>query len=868
MKRALIIFCVLFCSYSNGQMLLSGTATGSCDCYTLTTTTSQAGSIWSPGFIDLTNSFDFTFQINLGFSDGGADGMAFVLRSIGATTGTGGGLLGYGGITNSIAIEVDTWNNGWVNEIASDHLAMSSNGVVSHNMEPAFAIANIENGVPHDFRVVWNPATLEMTTFLDGTLIFTHVEDVVTTIFGGNPNVRFGWTAGTGGASNVQTVCIEIDSDIDVDDLTACPGQELFFTDESTSGLIYNGFGVTNWAWTFGGGDVSDLEDPAYIYTTIGSKTITLTVTNMIGCTDVSSLSIVVDSINVDVTTTDVSCFGFDDGTATADPTTGDAPYAYIWDDPLAQITATAIDLAPGVYTVMVTDDVGCELWRTIAITEPDELLIDELIIVDATCGLDDGELTITAMGGTLPYEYSIDGGVTFEIGATFVGMPSGDVDYQIRDGNGCMYTGTATIGANDLGVEVTKVDVTCFGFDNGTATATPDFGVGPCSYLWDDPLAQTTATATGLAPETYTVIVTHDAVGCSGTATITITEPTELLISSIAAIDASCGINNGQITIEATGGTLPYEYSIDGGGVFVPLPTFTGLAPGSYNIVVRDAQGCLVTDNVVLVNVSNVPEVIINSDFTEGCRPLTVNLTNISDPTLTDVTVWDLGDGTTFEGSTLSHTYENAGCYDIHVVITTYDGCITEATFNDFICVWELPIAEFEYTPEEPDVIDNVVQFENLSEFASTYEWDFGDGVTGFDFEPDHAYPEIGNGLYQVRLIAITDKGCRDTAYQYVLINEVIQYFIPNTFTPDGDNFNENFKPIFSSIFIPQDFHFVIYNRWGEVVWESYDYTAGWNGTYGDVLVQDGVYVWQLTFRENGSDKKYEENGHITLLH
>lgn len=868
MKHTLIAFCILLCHNSFGQMLLHGTATGSCDCYTLTTTTSQAGSIWSPDFIDLTNPFDFTFQINLGFSDGGADGMAFILRSTGLTTGIGGGELGYGGILNSIGIEVDTWNNGWPTEIGSDHLAMNSNGVVTHNMEPAFAIANIEDGATHDFRVTWNPLTQQMRTFLDGTLIFNHVEDVVTTIFGGNPNVLFGWSAGTGGAANIQTVCIELEAEIGVDDLTVCPGQELFFSDASISGLIYNDIGVTDWSWTFEGGGVSDLEDPSYTFPTIGTKTISLTVTNMIGCTDFILLNVVVDSIDVDISGTDVTCFEFDDGTATATPLTGEAPYAFLWDDPLAQTDATAIDLSPGVYTVLVTDDVGCELWRTITITEPDELLMDDLIIVDATCGLDDGEITITATGGTLPYEYSIDGGGTYEISGVFIGLPSGDIDYQIRDENDCLYLGIAVIDANDLDVEITKVDVTCFGFDNGSATVAPAFGVGPCSYLWDDPLAQTTPTATGLAPGTYTATVTHDAIGCSGTASITINEPTELIINSIAAIDASCGIDNGQITIEGSGGTIPYEYSIDGGGVFVPTPSFIDLAPGSYNIVLRDALGCIITDNIVLVNVSNVPVIILDTDYTEGCRPLKVNLVNISDPFLTDITVWDLGDGTTFEGNSLSHTYENAGCYDIHIVITTFDGCTTEATFNDFICVWELPIAEFDFTPEQPDVIDNEVQFENLSEFGVTYEWDFGDGVLDFTFEPSHFYPEIGNGLYQVQLIAITDKECRDTAYQYILIDEIVQYFIPNTFTPDGDAFNEKFTPIFSSVFIPQDYHFVIYNRWGEMLWESYDYSAGWDGTYGDGLVTDGVYIWQLNFRENGSDKKYEDFGHITLLH
>lgn len=868
MKTWLFLLMISSVPLAFGQMVLSGNATGFCDCYTLTTAvTAQAGSVWSPSTISLSNPFDIKSRIFLGYTDGGADGMTFVLRQSGTSTGVGGGSLGYGGILNSIAVEIDTWDNGSGGDIASDHLGMNSNGVVTHNLVGAVPIANIENGVFHDFRVTWNPVTLQMQVFLDGVSIFIYTGDLVSTVFSGNPNVFFGWTAATGGATNLQQVCIDLDANFIGDDFSVCPGQVIDFTNTSTGGLDINNIDMVSYWWTFGGGITSALENPSHTYLTEGPKIVTLTVTNMIGCTDTKTLYVMVDSIEIEVEDLPITCFGSDNGEATVTPLTGDAPYAILWDDPLAQTTPTATALAPGVYTVTVTDAVGCIQSASLEIAEPTELLLTDAIITNATCGLDDGTLELTASGGTLPYEYSINGGVTFEATGTYVGLADGPLSIVIKDANDCLYEEVVTIGSDPLGVIISKTDITCFGFANGTATVVPDFGVAPCTFLWDDPLAQTTATATGLAPGVYTVIVVHDAVGCEGTATITVSQPDDLIINTIAVTNASCGINNGLIAIEATGGTPPYAYSIDGGVTSSPSPSFSGLAPGDYAIQVVDANGCVITGAITLINVSNVPVVTIDANPNEGCKALEVNLTNLSDPALTAFTYWNLGDGTLGEGEVVNHQYETAGCYDIHVDVTTYDGCSTSADFNDFICVWELPKADFSFLPEQPDMLDNTVQFNNLSEFASSFEWSFGDGYSSFLVDPEHTYPEVGTVNYPVQLIAITDKGCRDTANQILTVKEVVLYYIPNSFTPDGDEFNALFKPQFLKGFSPADYHLAIYNRYGEIIWESYDSGAGWNGTYGSSLVSDGVYIWQLTFRENSSDKRYAEYGHVTIL-
>lgn len=851
-------------------MVLNGSASGGCDCYTLTNTGYQAGSIWSPSTIDLTNPFDFTFNVNLGASDGGADGIVFVLRQSGTSTGLDGSRLGYVGISNSIGIEIDTWNSSPAiapGDIPDDHIGMSANGVVNHGLEPAVSIGNVEDGIFHDFNVLWDPTSFQLTVYFDGALIFTHTQDLVSTIFGGDPNVYFGWTGATGGASNIQQVCIELEAEFEIEDDLACPDQVIGIDDLSISGLNYNGVSITNYAWIFSGGGTSSLPEPNISFPTIGSKMIQLTVTNMIGCTDVIFHTLTVDSIDVSVSGEDLSCFGIGDGSVTALPETGDAPFSFLWDDPLAQTTATANDLDAGTYTVLVTDALGCTQTRSITIEEPEEFVFDSIDLTMATCGLDDGELLISASGGTMDYSYSINGGLSFGSSAIYSGLPDGTISIVVEDANSCSIDSIVVLNSEDLNVSISSTNITCFGDDDGTATATPEFSVGPCSFLWDDALGQTTATATNLSPGTYTVSVMHNALGCSGTATITVEEPALLELFELDTINPSCDLNNGVINIEAIGGSLPYNYSIDGGGSFLTGPSFTDLAPGFYSVIVMDDNGCVVDASANLVNFSNVPDVIVSLDNQEGCEDLYVNFINLSDPALTASTSWHLGDGSTITSESFGHLYTEPGCYDVFVEITTFDGCFTSKLFEDLVCVWEVPVADFSFTPENPSIFNLEVDFENTSIAGDSYSWTFGDGDSSLVMHPEHTYPEIGNVSYPVQLITLSEMGCSDTIVKYVTVKEIIQYYIPNSFTPNRDNINNTFYPIFAFGFIPADFHFIIYNRWGEVVWESYDFEAEWDGTYGDVLVEDGTYIWQLTFRENGSDKKYSDYGHVNVL-
>jgi len=248
------------------------------------------------------------------------------------------------------------------------------------------------------------------------------------------------------------------------------------------------------------------------------------------------------------------------------------------------------------------------------------------------------------------------------------------------------------------------------------------------------------------------------------------------------------------------------------------------------------------------------------------GCAPLQVNFEAYTDGATFD---WNFGDGSIGAGASASHTYTASGLYDVTLTITSEAGCTSTDTYASYIDIVETPIAQFSYAPYEIDVTDTEVDFINNSLYADTYEWSFGDG-SAFDSEenPTHVFPMEGNRTYNIQLTATNDYGCVDIAEQLLRVEDVILYYIPNTFTPDGDTFNEEFKPQFIAGLDIYDYRLMIFNRWGELIFESYNSDFGWNGSFGDGgLVEDGVYVYKIEFGDTMSDERHYVNGHVTVL-
>jgi gliding motility-associated-like protein len=315
MQRLLLVLLSSLPLIGTAQYVVNGNAVQlSCNCYRLTQAiNTQGGSVWNENLIDLTDPFDFTFNVYLGANDGGADGIAFMLQPISTSIGSTGGGLGYEGISPSLAVEVDTYQNGW--DPVYDHIALMSNGVVDHGtannlMGPVTALAsggNIEDAAEHLMRVVWAPGTNTFSVYMDSDLRVELNTDIVNDLFSGNPEVYWGFTASTGGLNNEHRFCLAMLPDATLSDDEVCLGEAINIADASYSALG----AVTAVNWDLGNGQTSDQIDPGDVtYAAPGTYTIVQTITDMAGCTATDSFDVVIDPLPTAAFNTGPVCAG------------------------------------------------------------------------------------------------------------------------------------------------------------------------------------------------------------------------------------------------------------------------------------------------------------------------------------------------------------------------------------------------------------------------------------------------------------------------------------------------------------------------------------------------------------------------------
>jgi gliding motility-associated-like protein len=246
---------------------------------------------------------------------------------------------------------------------------------------------------------------------------------------------------------------------------------------------------------------------------------------------------------------------------------------------------------------------------------------------------------------------------------------------------------------------------------------------------------------------------------------------------------------------------------------------------------------------------------------------PLQVAFTNTGDSGTN--CVWTLGDGTVLNGCAgISHLFNQIGCWDVSLTVTNNNGCVNSSTQTNMICVEGPPNPYFVASPNTISELNSTVNFNNATTNGASYEWDFGDNTgVSTDFEPSYTYNSNENNSYTVTLTALSPLGCEASTSAIIRFEEQIIYYIPNSFTPDGDMHNQTFQPVFTSGYDPYNFVMYVYNRWGELIFETHDASVGWDGTYGGELVPEGTYVWRVVFKVPDNDKKYEDAGHVSIM-
>jgi gliding motility-associated-like protein len=572
-----------------------------------------------------------------------------------------------------------------------------------------------------------------------------------------------------------------------------------------TAGGAFQGNGT--FSWNFGPNanpSSSNLQNPTIIhFTTAGTQTVTLTIVEN-GCTKTFSNTVnILPAPTASFTTSTVVGCALNPVQFT-NTSTGAPPLSYFWNFANGQ---TSIATNPtATYTAQGTYDV--QLIATTPNGCTDTLaLANQLFIVDSTVAL------FTATTNCNNYNVSFIS--QNSIGAIFYGWNFGDVSTS-----------------------------------NDTSS-----------------LQNPTYTFPG--PGTYSVtLVANPGSDCTDQVIIPVTLLPIIQPNFIAPV-GQCDYSN--------------SFSFNGTGSFNNNPTFNwnfgpNATPSSSNLqnpsnVVFNSAGTYsvtfsVSSNGCTQSISQTVEVypqpIANFGLvnTVGCELQPVYFADSSIATTPITYFWNFGNGQTSTSQNPFTTYNAVGNYTVSLVTTSSVGCKDTAYLLSPLAIFPSPTAGFNFFPKDTNIYYPIVTVYNQSIGSTGCQFFWGDGASSLFCDTTHTYASVGT--YNLMQVVSNNFGCYDTAYAKFKIIPPFYFWIPNAFTPNGNGLNDVFKPVLEGVY---DYSFMIFDRWGELVFKTNDYKEGWNGFYKEALATNDVFVYKINFKDIIKDKQYQYIGSVTLV-
>ena len=543
---------------------------------------------------------------------------------------------------------------------------------------------------------------------------------------------------------------------------------------------------------------------------------------------------------------------------------------------------------APGTYdaTLVINPGEPCTDTAHIIVTVNNEFsvsynTIDSICIVGNS--FDFFSQTVGSSAQSFSWDFGPDASIqtaTTEdvLGVTF--NTSGAIPITIEADNGdctASYTADIYIFPEPIAGIVLPVGYECEGltvsFGNastGIANSNWDFGV---QGITTDTSTQQTPTFTFPQGGTYDITLIGSSTGtCADTATTSITV-NELLTISFTHNDSLCLTDNSFWFDGTMTGPSFTQYEWD----FGPGSTPSSSSDLDVSNVVFDSAGVhtitltawfdncyeYATDQLFIYRVPSI-------EFTDipgpRCVPATVQFQNLSQADSPMYYTWTFGDGDSSIAANPTHIYENVGSYSVGLEVITTEGCVDTLYLlkQDFITVHPSPTSKFTVDPEVTDICNARIQFTDQSTGANSYFYWFDDS-TYFSEEqnPIHNY-HVGGTLYPMQ-IATNEFGCKDTSYQKLMV-EPFSIYVPNSFTPDGNEFNNEFNGLFG--LEVYGWELSIYNKWGELVYQTNEPQFGWDGSSQGRLMQQGTYAYVLKFISCDKPERWQTiTGHVNLL-
>jgi gliding motility-associated-like protein len=663
------------------------------------------------------------------------------------------------------------------------------------------------------------------------------------------------------------------------------------------------------------------------IFTSLAAGSYNVTVTDAIGCSG-STTIVITEGAGITATfnPTPTSCTGINNGTITVNANGGTLPYQYSINNGLPQNSNLFTGLAPGTYSIKVTDANGCSS-ISIVVVNPGASLLAGITKVDVSCnGGSNGSIRVIPANGTPPYQYSLDN-TNWQTSSIFSDLTAGTYTVYYKDNNDCSNSQTVVINQPAaLSALFTVQAPRCNGYNDGTITVTVTGGTPTYQYSLDNVSWQSGNTFNAMSAGSYTVYC-KDIGGCVVSRSITINEPAAIT-GSVVVADASCnGGADGQITVSASGGTAPLNYAL--GGPPLQTSNIFKVTPGTYDIMIIDANACVFTIPAVVVGLTNNLSITVSADITI-CEGKSTQLSVASNATQFSWTQASSLNNATIQNPMASPTVTTqyivtatfGQCNGKDTVLVTVDPApVPDAGPDVEICygqdyelhgsggvqyIWtppstlsngalpnpvSVPTETITYSlnvidakgcsslaPDQvvvtvtPPIIvrtspkDTVVfagdQFQLLASSAAT-NYSWSPG-TGLNnpFIPNPIITVSSDMTFTVT--ASTPAGCEGEATVNIKVFRGPEIYMPTGFTPNGDGKNDKFKPF--PVGITKLNYFRVYNRWGALVYSTARLNEGWDGRIGGIDQPAGTFVWMVQGVARDG-KVITKKGTVTLI-
>ncbi len=533
-------------------------------------------------------------------------------------------------------------------------------------------------------------------------------------------------------------------------------------------------------------------------------------------------------------------------------------------------LTTNVTTNQPGTYLFILTEQNNtCGVFKdTIEVLV--SIATQTVNITDLTCfGNSSGIIEIINTDGV---SFSFDNNLTWGQASSIENIAAGTYTVWSENQYGCRTSTTVTVNQPaPITLTISADTLIC---ENGTAVLTAQTsGTHPMVYHWDhtnDPDAIQPVSPS--AATTYSVY-SEDTYGClsdTQSITVTIRDP---LAGNITPFDTICPGYPTIIGVSGlSGGLFPYSINWSSGETGTGNSMNISVNPPqtqTYTATITDA--CESTPLVLTTEVAVAPLPVpsLTTPDASVCEPASFDLICTTDAAMLQTASWFISDGQFFlNQDTITTEPMPAGNYNVQLIVTSPQGCIDSVTYHNYLVVYPLPVADFTWNPNPVKMFETNVDFNNQSLLGDTYEWTFESGSSVFsnEEEPTIKFPEGTTGNYEVTLITTTEYGCKDTITKIIDVQPEVILYVPNTFTPDGDEFNQAWGIHIEGIDIYQ-FTLDLYDRWGEKIWESSDPSAKWDGTYNGKPVQSGTYTWHITAKDRLNDNRYTWNGNVNVL-